>query len=442
MKSNLQEQKHNLVETTRDNQKKGVLEESTAEIYSNAIKRLVKNEKLSFVIDKNSKTHQLIIGDNYDALLNLLCTHKDKIDLIYIDPPYGKDEVGAFADTNYHNAISRDDLLSMLEPRLQIAKQLLSKKGVIFVSIDDKNMAYIKCLLDEVFNETNYIATFDWMKTATPPSLSKHVRKKYEYVLCYAKSILDVDVFYGGISEGGDMPLLNAPNRMNSLVFRKDSLRLKIEDGVYPKGKYGKVYLEEDFVVEQGRAVNDLKLEGTWKWSQDTVDKEIAQGTVFWVKSNKFSVRYAREGKRIKKPSNIISKSECNVATNEEGKNELLSIIKDTTFSFPKPVSLISYLVNMNTYNKPDAIVLDFFAGSGTTGQAVLELNRQDGGNRTFICCTNNEESDDFIAYNVTSKRLKRIMTGSCYDGTDDFDWLKDHSPYGDNLEVLEIEAN
>ncbi|MCR5183839.1 MAG: site-specific DNA-methyltransferase [Opitutales bacterium] len=124
---------------------------------SNDIKYKVKNKKLSFVNDKNRPTHELIIGDNYDALQNLLITHKGKIDVIYIDPPYGKDNMGEFAQTNYNNSITRDNLLSMLYSRLQLAKRLLTPEGVIFCSIDDKNQAYVKCLFDEVFGEENFI---------------------------------------------------------------------------------------------------------------------------------------------------------------------------------------------------------------------------------------------------------------------------------------------
>lgn len=138
---------------------------------TDTIKYFKKNNELSFVQDKNAQTHKLIIGDNYDALLNLLIEYRGKIDVIYIDPPYGKDSMGEFAQTNYNNAITRDNLLSMLYPRLVLARQLLSDNGVIFCSIDDKNQAYVKGLFDEVFEESNFLANFMWNKTATPPQL-------------------------------------------------------------------------------------------------------------------------------------------------------------------------------------------------------------------------------------------------------------------------------
>ena len=123
---------------------------------SDEIRYFKKNEKLSFRTDDKKPVNKLIIGDNYQALQNLLIQYKSKIDIIYIDPPYGKDSMGEFAKTNYNNAITRDNLLSMLYPRLILARQLLSDEGVIFCSIDDKNQAYVKCLFDEIFGEANF----------------------------------------------------------------------------------------------------------------------------------------------------------------------------------------------------------------------------------------------------------------------------------------------
>lgn len=137
--------------------------------------------------------HTLIIGDNYPALQNLLITYKEKVKVIYIDPPYGKDDLGEFAKTNYHNAITRDNLLSMLYPRLQLAKELLKDDGVIFCSIDDRNQAYVKCLFDEVFGEENFVSNLVWRKIEENTSsggtmkVTKTFRKDHEYILCYAK---------------------------------------------------------------------------------------------------------------------------------------------------------------------------------------------------------------------------------------------------------------
>ena len=173
---------------------------------SNTISYFKKNNVLSFEMDTSFKkndtplfdtaidtiTHKLIVGDNYPTLLNLCVEYKGKIDVIYIDPPYAKDSMNGFAETNYDNAITRDNLLSMLYPRLFVAKQLLSDSGVIFCSIDDRNHAYIKCIFDEIFSESNFIGTF--VINSTPNARDYgHIGKMHEYMLFYTKNINDTE---------------------------------------------------------------------------------------------------------------------------------------------------------------------------------------------------------------------------------------------------------
>ena len=150
---------------------------------TDTIKYFKKNEELSFVTDSTKKTHKLIIGDNYPALLNLLIEYKGAIDVIYIDPPYGKDSMGEFAQTNYENAITRDNLLSMLYPRLLLAKMLLSDEGVILCSIDDKNHAYVKALFDEIFTEKCFVNSFVWQKNSSGKTEKDTFTINTEYVL-------------------------------------------------------------------------------------------------------------------------------------------------------------------------------------------------------------------------------------------------------------------
>lgn len=407
----------------------------------NTIRYLRRNEELSFTDGKDEPHHQLIIGDNYPALQNLLISMRGGVDVIYIDPPYGKDDMGEYAKTNYDNAITRDNLLSQLYPRLMLARELLSDEGVIFCSIDDKNQAYVKCLFDEVFGERNCIATYFWKRTDTPPSLSKKVRKKYEYVLCYGNSVPSSYKFTQGALDGGDAPLLNQGNPLGVLTFPEGSVRFNIPDGKYELDDKHKIRLLDTVVVQDGINANAFRAEAHWKWGQENLDKEVSGGTYFLIKSKLFSIRYQKsvEGS-IKVPQNNIDSS-VGVETNEQGDSELTSILENGKFSNPKPTSLIKFLINM--VNKDEYVsILDFYAGSGTTGQAVAELNAEDGGSRRAILVTNNEVTDanpNGIAYDVTAKRLKRTMTGACYDGTSDFPWLKDHEPYGGSLDVLEV---
>lgn len=184
---------------------------------------------------------------------------------------------------------------------------------------------------------------------------------------------------------------------------------------------------------------------GCWTWS---LDKFNAEKEKIYIRKNSVVKKefvnqkdiFLENGKKFVSLSRISPvNSFIDDISSSEGTKELTSIFGQKEFENPKPVKLIKRLIGYCD----SAIVLDFFAGSGTTGQAVLELNKDDGGNRKFILCTNNEVTalnPNGIAYDVTSKRLKRVMTGECYDGTKDFEWLKDKNPLGDNLLVLDIE--
>ena len=408
---------------------------------TNTIKYFKKNEALSFGEAKEGEpVHKLIIGDNYDALNNLLIQYKGKVDVIYIDPPYGKDSMGSFAQTEYNNAISRDNLLSMLYFRLQLAKQLLSDDGVIFCSIDDRNQSYVKCLFDEIFGEKNLVCNFMWKKTDTAPSLSNKVRKKLEYVLCYTKYYNSSRIFAQGFVDGGDAPLLNNGNPLGVLEFPIGTVHFNIPDGIYSHEANHSIKLLKDVVVKDGVNSTPLIAEAHYKWGKHNLKQEIESGTYFLIKSKQFSIRYQKEGKAKKTPSNIID-SDVNVGTNESANTELEKLGFGGEFDYAKPVSLIEFLCKMGFWEQDNIIVLDFFAGSGTTGHAVLNLNK-DGGKRTFLLCQINEKTESApngIAYDVTSKRLKRIMTGECYDGSNDFKWQKENEPYGGKLEVYEI---
>lgn len=410
------------------------------------IKYFKKNEKLSFTQKEAKNTHKLIIGDNFDALQNLLISYKNKIDVIYIDPPYGKDDMGMFAVTNYNNAITRDNLLSMLYPRLVLARQLLSEEGVIFCSIDDKNQAYVKCLFDEIFGENNFVASAP-RKTGAGAAAKRgdaELRKPYDYVLIYTaeRSEAKFTKKKNGVKEypfndedgkyrlepfqasGSDATRKARPNLYYPIYVNNDN-SLSLENGINTKI----VILPEKVKNQDGR----------WMWRREKFEDS----------SNKFLQFY--NGKIYRKvyfdENEDQSKYQVEKAffdesdfRNSEGTKLLKDILGKDVFNNPKPVNLIKHLIKLQYSNS--FVVLDFFAGSGTTGQAVLELNKVDGGKRKFIVCTNNEITENNpngIAYDVTSKRLKRVMTGSCYDGTNDFEWIKKNKPLGDNLDVYEI---
>lgn len=429
---------------------------------SDTIKYFKKNEALSFHTDDSKPTHKLIIGDNYEALQNLLIQYHGKIDVIYIDPPYGKDSMGEFAKTNYNNAITRDNLLSMLYPRLQLAKQLLSNDGVIFCSIDDKNQAYVKCLFDEVFGEENFITNFVWEKTQHFGRQKINYYSNVDYVLAYAKEKCGSGVIKELLIEKiktklEDAPLFNASNPVKKLLFPKGSVKFNLPDGRYSGTTDPKYILHDEVVVKDGFNDNDFELSFSSRWARQTVLDEIKNGTIYWVKTQTFAIRAIYNDGRESKvsPKQIIFTNSNNenvtnnkygikVGTNEDGSNGLYEIFGDNLFGYPKPYSLIDYLCSLLSDSNKNITILDFFAGSGTTGHAVLDLNKQDGGNRQFILVQMNEKTDTTpggIAYDVTAKRLKRIMTGECYDGTNGFKWLEKNEPYGGNLDVYEIDS-
>jgi adenine-specific DNA-methyltransferase len=397
-----------------------------------------KNKKLSFTTEESPVTHKLIIGDNYPALLNLLVEYKGKVDVIYIDPPYGKDNMGEFADTNYDNAITRDNLLSMLYPRLWIAKRLLSDNGVIFCSIDDRNQAYVKCLFDEIFEEKNSVAVFPWRKRTAKSDVPFGVSQDHEWILCYAKS-QNFKARTNGKErkyyETPDFP--NRPWRMHDLTTQRSAEERPNSNYTMINPKNGKKY-----------PVNPNRV---WGVTKDTFQKYYDEGKIIFpgdydfLNVSKPVFRYFKDDDMKKADFGLIAVSTnlpADVGMSKDGTQEMnLLFGSNTPFKFPKPISLIKFLLKISTNG--DGVVLDFFAGSGTTGQAVLELNAEyQEKSLQFILVTNNDVTDlnpNGIAYDATSKRLKRVMTGKCYDGSKDFDWIKENEPLGGNLLVCDI---
>ena len=409
---------------------------------SNDVKYLRKNEKLSFD-NEDGIRHKLIIGDNYDALQQLLITHKEAIDIIYIDPPYGKDDMGSFAETNYNNAITRDNLLSMLYPRLMLARELLSDEGVIFCSIDDKNQAYVKCLFDECFGEKCCAAVL-MVETASisgprrVPAMQGSVVKTAEYVLVYVN--------------GDDTKIMRNPKfdyirgfdtHYSKFWNKKDNTILDFSD----------VLCTTDMIVDEFKK-HDLDV------SLNNIEKliEVSEAAKAWLYSDEVASCVFRRGdktsvsqddkklfnnkaiakignKNIAKIGNAFYDiflyvdriGQCDDYFESYGERQIRGNLwkgfssdggnlgKEGGVSFKggkKPRRLIKQLLE-STETKKDGVILDFFAGSGTTGEAVSMMNEQDGGTRSFILCTNNEVTEEHpngIAIDATYKRMKNIL--------------------------------
>ena len=362
--------------------------------------------------DKTSNIY--IEGDNLEVLRCLKKSYGGRVKMIYIDPPYntGKDfiypdnfaepvedylkftgqvdekGVSLVANPKSSGAYHRR-WLDMMLPRLQLARELLTNDGVIFISIDDNEQANLKLLCDEVFGEENFAAQFLWTKTSTPPALSHKCRKTVEYVLCYEKN--DSNNFFGSLLDNGDVPLLNTGNTPKTLLFPARTICFTyLEKGEISAGSYDKIDVLDEIIVENGKNTNDIHLRGSFKWTQETLDDEINKGCYFIIKTNKMSIRFQRpfdEG-NFKRPNNMLNlefdKSE-NIGTNESASKELEKINMGGLFDFPKPVSLLKYIANIITHFNKDAIILDFFSGSATTAHSVMQLNAEDSGNRKFI---------------------------------------------------------
>ncbi len=327
-----------------------------------------------------------------------------KVDVIYIDPPYNTGKEFIYNDDfSTKKIVGSDDphkhskWLSFIKKRLQIAKDLLSDDGVIFVSIDDNEQAYLKVLMDEIFGEENFISNFIWQRThhTNKNNSGKKIFRNAEYIISYAKNKNNFLFIHEGIKTDFETaPLLNKANLEKILIFKKGSVFLKQEN------KYNE---------------NDLIIKFKSRWSQNRIDNEIKNGTTFIIKSNKTeSIRsvYSKNKTGFNVVNQLLNTSRLfeyyKEPTTENGTYELsdLGIID---FSYPKPINLIKYFLSITLWHKPNALILDFFAGSGTLGQAVMELNQEDGGKRKFILVTNNENN---IAKQITRERIYRVIKG------------------------------
>lgn len=399
--------------------------------------------------ENQNSENVLIQGDNLEVLKHLKHAYKNQIKMIYIDPPYntGSDgfvyqddrkftpqqlvelgmdleEAERVLEFTAKKSNSHSAWLTFMYPRLKVAHDLLKDDGVIFISIDDNEQAQLKLLCDEVFGEENFVEVFSWVKTSTPPSLSTKSRKTNEYILCYEKC-KDNYKYNAGQQDEGDEPLLNSGNTERVLEFPSDSLTFKfIENGHLKAGKFDKVTLMNDIQIVNFKSTTSVLLSGEFKWVQDTLTEEIKKGTTFVAKTIKLSIRFLRTEKGFKRPTNfikdkiitpLIDKKDTNVDTNEKATQEILDIFEKPVFTNPKPLSLIKYLANFKVLEND--LILDFFAGSGTTAHAVMQLNAEDKGNRKFICVQlpepTDEKSEAFKAgyqtiFDITKARIEK----------------------------------
>lgn len=362
---------------------------------------LVEQEDL--FIDNGGEMNFLIEGDNLAALKLLEKTHKGKIDVIYIDPPYNRRKNDFRYDDNYVNLddeFRHSKWLSFMSKRLEIAKKLITHDGYILMSIDDYEANQLKILCDEIFGENNFINQFVWQRNSSGKTEKDKYTVNTEYVLLYSRS---------------NQYVLN--NVYKPLA--ESSIKLYKFDDNDGRGKYASVSLQKpadpgpetsyDYTDNFGK-IWKCPPKG-WRMVEEKLrtlenDHRLIYGNTLRVKD--YWNERENEGKRIDTLWNDI-------AENTVGSSELEKIQgKPNTFDNPKPTELIKRCISIQK-NKSSTI-LDFFAGSGTTGHAVMKLNAEDGGNRKFILCTNNENN---ICQDVTYQRLKTVITGKRQDSSD-----------------------
>jgi adenine-specific DNA-methyltransferase len=364
---------------------------------------LRRNTTLSKNIDT---TENLVLkGDNLDSLKILKNHYSGQIKCIYIDPPYNTDkdefvypdkfdkeeaEVLGLAnvsesdfarmDFSFKTKKSHNGWLAFMYPRLLLARDLLSKSGVIFISIDDNEQANLKLLCDDVFGEENFVGQFIWKKKQGGGNDSNNIVVEHEYIISYSKSLSDVefnldkkyklsDDLYPNIDENGEYGLITLDK--SSIQF-SESLVFEIKDSI------GNVYTPR---IVKGK-------QSCWRWGKKKVEQEIDK-LVF--KDGKVYTKYYR-------PEGVTAKSllvDAIYGRTETGNDDIKNLFNDfNPFSYPKPTSLVSHFVSIASTAIESDIILDFFAGSGTTGQAIMQLNAEDGGNRKFILCQIDEPID------------------------------------------------
>ena len=327
--------------------------------------------------DENGTIRENLIikGNNLIALHTLKQQFRGQVKLIYIDPPYntGSDSFG------YNDNFNHSSWLTFMKNRLEVAKELLTDDGVFFASCDDNEQAYLKILMDEVFGNENFITNFVVIR-AEGGGLAKQVVKGHDYLLTYAKNIENFEP-------------LRKPKDIRGKIVEKDGKKYWIEEDWLriEFGKYGTCYYED---IE--------KIKG--KAKKDEIDKGIEDGQYILLNKGKNKTIVGRYRALDEDGSKFYSVLKH---LNADGKNELKDLMGEDIFAFPKPTALLKEIILGATFfqKDKDAIILDFHAGSGTTAHAVLELNKQDNGNRKFILV----EQMDYVE-SVTVPRVEKVM--------------------------------
>ena len=368
-------------------------------------------EEKELFIDGGGELNFLLEGDNLASLKLLEKTHRGKIDVLYIDPPYNTGKEDFIYDDNYVEVTDEyrhSKWLSFMKKRLLIAKDLLRETGILFVSIDDHEYATLKMICDEIFGENCFINNFMWLHGKGKKN--KQSRTLQQYVLGYCKIDRDVLPEWSSIREAKGS--FSNPDNDPRGVWFSGSISFSEERSNKNHVNY--------FTIKSPSGIEWTR---QWQCSREEMNEYLENNKIYFGLAPDYS-----NTPRIKIfptdtleiiPDNIFS----NVGTSRSAQNDLDDMIGKkknikgklvSKFDNPKPYELIKHLITISCESK-NSTILDFFAGSGTTGHAVLKLNAEDGGHRKFILCTNNENS---ICREITYERLKTVITGKRKDGS------------------------
>ena len=363
----------------------------------------VLTEEKDLFVGNGGEMNFLLEGDNLASLQLLGKTHKGKIDVIYIDPPYNTGNKDFIYDDDFVNtedSFRHSKWCSFITKRLEIARHLLSDKGAIFISIDDNEYAALKIICDDIFGTSKYIATTIWQNSIQPKGYLGSISMQHNYTLIYSKN------------DNWEIGSLERTEKHNKAYKNPDNDPRGLWRSGDVRNALYRPNLIYDIISPSGKKIAPPSANG-WRWSKETVEEKIRTGEIIFNKDETGIIRKIyldTVGGRA--PESIWFGDD--VGTTRIATTELKDIFGGKSpFDTPKPTSLIKRILYLST-NK-SATILDFFAGSGTTGHAVLKLNAEDGGKRKFILCTNNENG---ICRDITYQRLKTVITGERKDGS------------------------
>lgn len=375
---------------------------------SPAAGRLAEDTEHNSKPENVSSENIYITGDNLDALKLLLPDYRSKVKMIYIDPPYNTGSNGFLYNDKFGGrSTSHAAWLSFMYPRLTLARDFLTDDGMIFVSIGDDEVHYLKVIMDEVYGENNFIATLVRKISSAAKYDSKNISIRHDYVVWYAKSILNVTV-----NKKLNMAMYPQIDDYFSTRGRYELNNLESGSISYSKSLDYPIIAPDGTEIWPGGDRDDTRY--TWRWSKQKVEWGIKNGYITFKqdRKGKWHVYYKiyekvdNEGNpRIRE---LPFDSFITNAHNSAGTSEILDLFGWRAFEYPKPVALVKHLLDMAS-NK-DSIVLDFFGGSSTTAHAVIEKNLEDNGNRKFIIVQKPEEiNPNTLAYRKGYKTIDQI---------------------------------